>query len=315
MRVMKIRIGISACLLGDKVRYDGGHKHDPYLTRTLGAFFEYHPVCPEVELGLGVPRESVRLVSSGEGVRMQGVRSGKDFTNGMAEFTRKRVEALAGASLHGYVLKKDSPSCGMDRVRVYHASGSGAERQGRGLFAQGLLQRLPLLPVEEEGRLHDPVIRENFVERVFCYYRWMMLRSAPLRAKHLIEFHAKHKLTLLSHSRKHYEELGRLVAGGFDPKLPDLYGATFMECLKVKATPGKHTNVLTHLAGYLKKSITADDKTELVSCIDDYRKGLVPLIVPITLLKHHLKKHPVPWAMQQTYLNPYPGELMLRNHV
>ncbi len=244
---MKIRIGSARVCSGMRFALTAGTSMTRTSPKHLGRFSSTSRCALEVELGLGVPRESVRLVSADDGVRMRGVRSGNDITDGMTAFTRKRVEWLAGESLHGYILKKDSPSCGMDRVRIYHASGSGAERKGRGLFAQGLMEMLPLLPVEEEGRLHDPVIRENFVEQVFCYYRWTELVSAPGRsmAKHLIEFHAKHKMTLLSHSRKHYDELGRLVAMAAQQKLWISTVATFMECLKVKATPGKHANVCT----------------------------------------------------------------------
>ncbi len=311
----KIRVGISRCLLGDEVRFDGGHKHDPFLTGTLGQFFEWVPVCPEVEMGMGIPRESVRLLDSSSGIRMVGVRSQNDFTQSMTSFCAARVEELN--NLHGYILKKDSPSCGMDRVRVYSSEGM-PRKNGRGLFAAALLERYPMLPVEEEGRLHDLPLRENFIERVFCYYRFTNFVEDSPTAKKLVEFHTRHKMTLLSHSTELYRELGRIVARAGKDRAGRVfreYGETFMETLKRKATLRKHANVLYHLMGYLKNSIDATDKAELVARIEEYRTGIVPLIVPITLLKHHFRRNPVPWVEGQTYLNPYPAELMLRNHV
>jgi uncharacterized protein YbgA (DUF1722 family)/uncharacterized protein YbbK (DUF523 family) len=313
----KLRIGVSQCLLGDEVRHDGGHKHDPFITGTLSRFFEWVAVCPEVELGLGVPRESVRLVASEEGSRMVGVRSQKDITEAMKRFSEKRVRALELEGLHGYILKKDSPSCGMERVRVYRDSGTPV-RRGRGLFADALMRRFPLLPVEEEGRLHDPAIRENFIERIFAHHRWSQLISARISTGALVQFHSRNKMVLLAHSRIHYEELGRLVAKSgrkLTREALHSYGEKFMECLRIRATPKKHANVLYHLAGFLKDTLTAPDKVEMVGCIEEYRNGLVPLVVPITLLLHHLRRNPVAWAMDQTYLHPYPSELMLRNHV
>jgi uncharacterized protein YbgA (DUF1722 family)/uncharacterized protein YbbK (DUF523 family) len=312
-----IRIGISSCLLGAKVRFDGGHKQDSFITETLGNFFQWIPVCPEMELGLGAPREAMRLVSSSEAPRLVTSQSQQDLTEAMVHFAIQRVENLSTVGLHGYILKKDSPSCGMERVRVYEGNGVSS-RKGKGLFAEVLMKQFPLLPVEEEGRLQDMSLRENFIERVFCYYRWTSLLETKPRAKDLIRFHTHHKFTLLSHSREHYQRLGRLVAMAGKVPLNNLlreYGTAFMTVLKIKATPKKHANVLYHLIGYLKKTIDAQDKAELVDCIENYRKGLIPLIVPITLLGHHLKRHPISWALEQTYLNPYPAELMLRNHV
>ncbi len=313
----KIRLGISTCLLGKNVRYDGGHKHDPFLTETLGKFFEWVPVCPEVEMGMGIPRESSRLVGSPESPRLIAQRSGTDYTDAMQRFAAERVDKLAASDIHGYVLKKNSPSCGMLRVRVYSDSGMPA-RNGRGLFADRLLRELPLLPVEEEGRLHDPVLRENFIERVFAHDRWTQFAASRPRARDLVEFHARQKLSLMAHSPQHYRQLGSLVAkAGRTPmnELLESYGPAFMQCLSVHATARKHANVLQHLLGYLKKDLDAADKTELVRHIEDYRIGLVPLIVPLTLLIHHFRRHPVAWVSEQTYLNPYPAELMLRNHV
>ena len=313
----RIRLGISACLLGQEVRYDGGHKRDRYLTDTLGRFFEWVPVCPEVEMGLGTPRETLRLIGEAEAPRLVFAKTGEDQTEAMATWARPRLEALAGADLSGYILKSDSPSCGMERVRVYRSSGVPT-RDGVGIFARALMERLPLLPGEEEGRLHDLPLRENFVERVFCYRRWRDLVDGGLTRGKLVTFHAVHKLLLLAHSPKHYQDLGRLVAAAKQYSTKELearYGEVFMAGLKIRATAKKHTNVLQHILGYLKKELEAHDKAELLSVISDYSSGLVPLVVPLTLLKHHLGRHPVPYIQEQVYLTPHPKELMLRNHV
>jgi uncharacterized protein YbgA (DUF1722 family)/uncharacterized protein YbbK (DUF523 family) len=312
-----IRIGISSCLLGEKVRFDSGHKRDPFIVDTLGQFFHWVPVCPEMEIGLGTPRETLRLVGEPEAPRLVATRSQSDHTATMRRYATERLAALAELGLHGYILKKDSPSCGMEHVRVYAENGA-AQRNGRGLFAQALMQRFPLLPVEEEGRLHDMRLRENFIERVFAYHRWQAFVASRPAPKDVVQFHTRHKMTLMAHSRKHYQQLGQLVAQAGKHAMPDLlrdYGTMLMEGLAVKATPKKHANVLSHLQGHLKKHLDAADKEELVACIENYRQGLVPLIVPLTLLQHHFRRHPAPWVLEQTYLQPYPAELMLRNHV
>jgi uncharacterized protein YbgA (DUF1722 family)/uncharacterized protein YbbK (DUF523 family) len=316
-RATPIRVGISACLLGQEVRFDGGHKRDRYITDTLGKFFEWVPVCPEVELGLGTPRETLRLVGDPGGPRLVFLKTHGDITDGMKAWAGSRLAALAAANLSGYILKSDSPSCGMERVRVYRATGAPS-KDGVGLFARGLMDRFPLLPVEEEGRLHDLPVRENFVERVFSYRRWRELVAGGLTRGKLVAFHTAHKLLLLAHSPKHYTELGRLVAGakGLSPRgLEARYGALFMAGLAVKATARKHANVMQHIQGYLKRDLDARDKTELLSVMADYHRGLVPLVVPLTLMKHHLARVSVPYLQDQVYLNPHPKELMLRNHV
>jgi len=312
-----IRVGISACLLGREVRYDGGHKRDRYITDTLGRFFEWVSVCPEVEMGLGTPRETLRLVGSPEDPRLVFFKMGGDITDGMQAWAGSRLEALAGANLSGYILKSDSPSCGMERVRVYRSSGIPS-KDGVGIFARTLMNRLPLLPVEEEGRLHDLPLRENFVERVFCYRRWRDLVVSGLTRGKLVAFHTAHKLLLLAHSPKHYTEMGRLVADakGLSPRgLETRYGELFMAGLTVKATAKKHTNVMHHILGYLKRDLEAKDKVELLAVMADYHRGLVPLVVPLTLIRHHLARVNVPYLQDQIYLNPHPKELMLRNHV
>ncbi len=312
-----IRVGISACLLGREVRYDGGHKRDRYITDTLGKFFEWVPVCPEVEMGLGTPREILRLVGDPEAPRLVFAKTGEDQTAPMQAWAGSRLEELARANLSGYILKSDSPSCGMERVRVYRASGIPG-KDGMGIFARALMDRFPLLPVEEEGRLHDLPLRENFVERIFCYRRWRDLVAGGLTRGKLVAFHASHKLLLLAHSPKHYTELGRLVANvkALSARAPEArYGELFMAGLKVKATAKKHTNVMQHILGYLKRDVDARDKGGLLTVIGDYHRGLVPLVVPLTPLKHHLARVAVPYLQDQIYLSPHSKELMLRNHV
>ena len=312
-----IRLGISACLLGDEVRYDGGHKRNAFLIDLLGPFVEWVKVCPEVESGMGTPRESIRLLEGDGRIRMVTVKSGVDQTDRMESYSRRRVDELAHDDLSGYVLKKDSPSCGMTRVKVYGRSGTGT-RSGTGLFAQALLARFPDLPVEEEGRLLDHTIRENFVERVFAYRRLRDLFGARWTVGGLVRFHTAHKLVLMAHSRVAYDALGRLVAGASARTRAEVraeYGKGFMDALAETATPRRHTNVLQHMAGYFKRTLDAASRAELLATIDDYRKGLLPLIVPITLIRHHVRRHDVAYLAGQVYLEPHPKELMLRNHV
>lgn len=311
-----IRMGISECLLGEPVRFDGGHKKDAFLTGVLAPHVAWVPVCPEVEVGMGTPRETLRLVRENGRIRMVTTRSGVDHTDAMHAWARSRVEALATEDLDGYVLKKDSPSCGMERVKIYGSDGPGV-RDGRGLFAEALIARLPLLPVEEEGRLCDPRLRENFIERVFAYRRLKDLFAARWSAGDLVRFHTAHKMALLAHSTTGYEELGRVVAHAARVPKPELrhrYEALFMATLSVPATTRRHTNVLSHMAGHLKTRIDAESRQELVAAIEEYRQGLVPLVVPLTLINHHVRIHRVEYLAGQVYLQPHPRELMLRNH-
>jgi uncharacterized protein YbgA (DUF1722 family)/uncharacterized protein YbbK (DUF523 family) len=314
---INIRVGISTCLLGEPVRYDGGHKRDPYLVDTLGRYVEWVPVCPEVELGLGTPRETLRLVRIGEEVRMVMPKTGQDHTEGMRAFARKRVRELEKEDLCGYILKKDSPSCGMERVRVFDAHGVPA-KSGRGLFAEALLRHFPNLPVEEEGRLSDARLRENFIERVFAYRRLRTLFARRWKVGDLVAFHTTHKLLLMAHSPKAYASLGRLVAEAKKtPRaaLRERYEAEFMQALAVIATPKRHANVLQHIVGFFRNELDADSRRELLSLIEDYRRSMVPLIVPITLIRHYVRRFDVAYLRGQIYLQPHPKELMLRNHV
>ena len=313
-----MRIGISSCLLGDEVRFDGGHKRDPFLTGTLGPFVEWVRVCPEVEVGMGVPRETLRLVKVGGDTRMITTRTGIDHTDGMRAFAARRTRELLALDLRGYVLKKDSPSCGMERVKVFDAGGKAPVRDGVGIYAAVLKERCPLLPIEEEGRLQDPVLRENFIERVFAYDRLRQLFDGRWTMKDLVAFHTAHKMALLAHSTTAYRELGRLVAAATSVPRTDLrrrYEDLFMRTLTRPATRARHTNVLAHMAGHLKTRVDADSRRELADCIEQYRRDLVPLVVPLTLLRHHVRVHAVAYLAGQTYLEPHPRELMLRNHV
>jgi uncharacterized protein YbgA (DUF1722 family)/uncharacterized protein YbbK (DUF523 family) len=321
-----IRIGISSCLLGQKVRYDGGHKRDNFLVETLGRFVEWVPVCPEVEVGMGTPRETVHLVRdanrtprTGEPlpVRMVAPKSGADWTDRMAAYSRAKIAKLASMDLSGYVLKKDSPSCGMERVKV-HTPGGMPERKGTGLFAAALRAGMPTLPVEEEGRLSDPRLRENFVERVFAYRRVRTLFSGRWRVGDLVRFHTAHKLVLLAHQPTAYTALGRLVAGAKGLPRSEVqarYEREFMDALSRIATPKRHANVLQHIAGYFTDDLDAASRAELQEIIEDHRNGLVPLVVPITLVRHHVRRLGVEYLQGQVYLDPHPKELALRNHV
>ncbi len=315
-----IRIGVSSCLLGEQVRFDGGHKRSAFLTDTLGLFVEFVPVCPEMEIGLGTPRESIRLVRGGneaDGIRLVGNKTGIDHTDKMNAYAERRTAALGRDDLSGYVLKKDSPSCGMERVRVYGPSGM-ATRDGAGLFASALMRRYPSLPIEEEGRLNDAHLRENFVERVFAYRRLRSFFATRWTLGGLVQFHTVHKLVLMAHSPKAYRELGRFVAnakGVPRDRLRDEYELAFMDALKKLATTARHTNVLHHMLGYLREHLDATARAELVALIEDYHRGLVPLIVPITLFRHYVREFDVTYLRGQIYLEPHPKELMLRNHV
>ena len=313
----KIRLGISACLLGKPVRFDGGHKLDRFLSETLGQFVEYVPVCPEVECGMPVPRESMHLEGDPESPRLVTTRTRIDKTGQMAAWAEKRVVELEKEHLMGFIFKSDSPSSGMERVKVYNEKNM-AVRKGVGMFARRFMDHFPLLPVEEEGRLHDPALRENFIERVFALARWRELLAGDVDRGSLVEFHTKHKLLILSHSTRHYQEMGRLVARAKQVPLKGLleqYQKQFMEALKLKATPKKNANVLMHMAGYFKDVLTSGEKAELLEIIDLYRKERMPLIVPITLVNHYVRKYNPPYLKDQVYLHPHPAELQLRNHV
>lgn len=305
-----VRVGVSSCLLGHAVRHDGGHKRDGYILGTLADWFELVPVCPEVEAGLGVPRPPVRLVGDPASPRALGVHDATlDVTAALTDFAAHRVETLQG--LCGYIFKQDSPSCGMQRVKVYPAGGGGAVRRGRGLFASAFVARWPLVPVEEEGRLGDPLGRENFMQRVLVLHRWQQLAARGLTAAGLVEFHARHQLVLMVHSRAACRRLAHLVASRAERSLAETaarYIAEAMAALRRRTGRGAHANVLLQLAGYLQRAIDGAERDELAETIDTYRRGEVSLVVPVTLLRHHFRRHPHPYVDGAYYLEPHPRE-------
>jgi uncharacterized protein YbgA (DUF1722 family)/uncharacterized protein YbbK (DUF523 family) len=312
----RIRLGISACLLGQKVRYDGGHKLDSFLAHTLGPYVEYVPICPEVECGLGVPREAMHLEGNPAEPRLVTVRTKLDMTKQMLDWAEKRVRELKKENICGFIFKSDSPSSGMERVRIYNEKGM-LSAKGRGLFAGAFMDHFPTLPVEEEGRLNDVGLRENFIERIFVYARLKETISEGMTAARLIDFHTRHKLLMLAHSPKHYSLMGRLVAAGPQQLMETTfkqYESLLMEGLKLRATAKKNSNVLYHIAGYFKRVLSADERQELVHIIDLYARQSIPLIVPVTLMNHYVRTFNEPYLKEQVYLNPHPLELTLRNH-
>ncbi|MBR9979412.1 MAG: DUF523 and DUF1722 domain-containing protein [Desulfatitalea sp.] len=312
-----IKIGISSCLLGNPVRYDGGHKLDRFIKDTLGQYMQFVPVCPEVECGLPVPRESMRLVGDAAAPRLLTSRSGLDHTERMQNWVQGRLAQLAEEGLCGFIFKKDSPSSGMWRVKVYNADGMPA-KSGSGLFARAFHERFPRIPVEEEGRLHDPKLRENFIENIFALRRWRASLAEGRQLGRLVAFHTREKLLMMAHSPNHYRDLGKLVAGGKGRPLDALYDdyeRLFVEALALKTTPAKNVNVLQHLLGYFKKDLDAAEKQEMLEIIGQYRQGHLPMIVPITLINHYVRKYDQAYLAGQTYLNPHPVALQLRNHV
>ena len=313
----KIIIGISECLLGMKVRFDGGHKHDRYITDTLGSYFKFQSYCPEVAVGLGVPREPIRLVGDADHPRLVGTKNETiDITEKMQQYSTQTAQKLPDM-MCGFILKSKSPTCGMERVKVYHVNGN-PNANSQGLFAKALMQLNPCLPVEEEGRLCDPVLRENFIERVFIFRRWKDMINAGLTAEKLIQFHSQHKLSLMAHHPESYKELGKMLADlkGKDlVEFGQLYLEQLMQAFKHKATRAKNTNVLQHCAGYLKTSLDSYERQALADVSNRYRLGEIPLIVPITLLQHFFGKYPNDYMLQQSFLSPYPNELSLRNAV
>lgn len=313
----KIRMGVSACLMGEKVRYDGQHKHDSYITGTLSSWFEFVPVCPEFELGLGVPREAMRLEGDPDHPRLVTNKTKRDLTEPMLAWCRKRVKELEQENLCGFIFKSKSPSSGMERVKVYSAGGMPSN-QGRGLFANAFMQHFPLLPVEEEGRLNDPGLRENFIERVFTLRRWREMTAENSTRGGLVDFHERHKFLLMSHSIPHYRRLGRIVADMKGRRLHEVqqeYLEEMTDALRLRATVKKHVNVLQHLAGFFKKQLEADEKAELQETIAAFKAGHVPLIVPVTIINHYIRKYNEPYLGRQYYLQPHPIELRLRNQV
>jgi len=313
----RLSLGVSSCLLGQEVRFDGGHTRNPFVVDQLGPWFDWVPVCPEVEVGMGIPRPTIRLEEHSNGVRLVAPSTGEDFTSRMTRFARQRVRELQKTDLDGYVLKKSSPSCGMERLRVYGNDGP-VRRDGVGFFASALMEHWSALPIEEEGRLNDPRLRENFIERVFCRNRWRTLVDRGLTRRRLIEFHTAHKLLLLAHNQAGYRRLGVLVSNA--GKIPDreLFASYEQELQRVMttcATAKKHVNVLQHALGHMKKFLDNNEKREILTSIEDYGAGTIPLVVPMTVLRFGIRKHNIAYLAGQLYFDPHPKELMLRNHV
>ncbi|MEZ5357485.1 MAG: DUF523 and DUF1722 domain-containing protein [Candidatus Zixiibacteriota bacterium] len=313
-----IKIGVSSCLLGAKVRFDGGHKRDRFVTDIFGGFVQFVPICPEVEVGMPIPRESVNLQGDYSAPSMIGYKTGEDWTERMNQYSNERIRRDDVSELSGYILKKDSPSCGMERVKVYTKPGQSPTKQGIGLFARALMLKYPYLPVEEEGRLNDPLLRENFIIRVFAFKRLQNLYEKRFNRGEMVEFHTRHKYLLLAHNQAIYRDMGKLVAKLKEMQPAEfkrLYRDMFMTALSYKATVKKNTNVLQHIVGFLREHVTFVEKQSIMQTIDDYHKGLVPLVVPITLIAHFIERYDVPYIKDQIYLRPHPKELMLRNHV
>ena len=313
----KIKVGISSCLLGNQVRYNGGHQRDRFITDTLAKYCEFVPVCPEVECGLPVPRESMRLVGEVDTPRLVTTRSKIDKTDQMTNWMNRRLSALEKEDLVAFIFKTKSPSSGMRAVKVYAENGNVKSYAGQGIFARGFKERFPDIPVEDEGRLHDPGIRENFVETIFVLQRWRQSRQNG-GAGALVDFHSRHKYTLMAHGPEKLREMGKIVAlagSGDLSALCDKYLALLLQAMGLKKTVKKNYNVLLHVGAYFKKDLEPYEKKELQDLSKQYYQSFVPLIVPLTLINHYARKYNKSYLLQQWYLNPHPVELGLLNHV
>jgi uncharacterized protein YbgA (DUF1722 family)/uncharacterized protein YbbK (DUF523 family) len=313
----KINIGISSCLLGEEVRFNGGHKHSSVCTDELGKYFDFKSLCPEMGIGLGVPRKPIRLVGDINQPRAVGVDNPDfDVTKKLKDFAHEAAQKLDDIS--GYIFMKGSPSCGVFRVKVYRESGMPHELAGSGIYSKVIMEKFPLLPVEESGRLSDPVLKENFINRVFAYREWQSLNCDGLSIRKLIEFHSRYKYTLMAHSPNSCVELGRLLANPEIAKLDEIaheYITLFMGTLTLKATRKTNTNVLMHLQGYLKRNLDRKETESLSEVIEQYRVGILPIIVPVSLMKVHFHSHPNSYIANQAFLKPYPEDLSLRNRI
>jgi uncharacterized protein YbgA (DUF1722 family)/uncharacterized protein YbbK (DUF523 family) len=296
------RVGVSSCLLGAEVRFNGGHKRDRFLTDELGPYVDWVPYCPEVEIGLGTPREPIRLAVGDRLVNRSG--------------TLDHTEAMAGlplpAGLDGYVFKAKSPSCGIGGIPRYGADGSAADHAGRGLYAERVMGEFPLLAVEGEGRLNDAGLREAFAERIFAAARLRVLLSGPWSHGDLVAFHARHKLQMLAHDPARYREAGRLVAASAGA---GVYASVFLAAMAGRATRGRNANALLHAYSRVGRELDQARREDLVARIDAYRRGLEPLSVPVALLAHYARGGGFGWLAEQTYLAPFPAGLRLRHGV
>lgn len=314
MQSNKAKLGISACLMGAEVRYNGGHKLSRLCSRSLNEHFDFIPVCPEVGIGMPVPREPIRLVGDPQSPRAVGtVDRSRDVTDALAAYAQRMADDLQGIS--GFIFMQQSPSCGLERVKVYQEGGRPSE-PGRGIFAATFCALHPDLPVEEDGRLNDPVLRENFITRVYAHAEWLRLLQQGLSRRALIAYHSRYKYLLMATDPARYKSLGQLLGNLARHDLAELaphYFSELMAALKKCATRGTHSNVLQHLSGYLKRTLSSDEKQEMQQLIGQYRAGIVPLVVPLTLLKHHFRRHPDRYIASQAYLQPHPDPLSLRN--
>lgn len=307
----QIQVGISACLLGQQVRFDGGHKRSEFVEKELTRYFSFTPVCPEMAIGLGSPRKAIRLVRRDDIIYVEASDGSFDVTEQLTTFSQQQTATFG--HLAGYILCAKSPSCGMERVRIYSAKGSAKE--GIGVYARILMATNPLLPVEEDGRLCDPILRENFVTRVFAYHDWLALQNSGITRGKLIAFHSRYKYLLFAHQPAAYKSLGKLLGDAVDLPLEALasrYIAGLMQGLQQRVSRKNHANVLQHLQGYFKKQLSPAQKAELQTTIDKYRRGLLPLMSPMTLLQHYLREYPNPYLASQVYFNPHPEDLALR---
>ena len=313
-----MKLGISTCLLGEKVRYDGQHKLDRFLRDELGSFIEWVPLCPETECGLGIPREAMRLIGKDtENARLFTNKTFVDKTDQMLDYTYQKLKDLEKENLRGFIFKSKSPTSGMRGVKIYTETGMPSHR-GSGIFAREFMKRFPEIPVEDEGRLHDAGIRENFIETIYVYDRWLSFLEKDQSILGFIDFHASHKYLLMAHSPALQKDAGKIVAAVRKDSRNESYKSyqtILLNILKLKSTIKKHTNVLQHIMGYFKKQLSADEKSELLEVIEKYHNNLIPLIVPIVLLQHYVRKYQEPYLLKQWYLHPHPDELKLRNHV
>ena len=312
-----LRLGVSSCLLGEEVRYDGGHCRNRFVVDILGQWFEWVPVCPEMEIGMGTPRPTIRLLADGDTVKLVAPKTGEDFTKRMRAYSRKRVGELTRSGLDGYILKKGSPSCGIERLPVFGENGV-LRRNGVGVYTDTLKRAWPNLPIEDEGRLNDAGLRENFIERTFCRNRWRSLRHRGLTRRGLVAFHTAHKFLLQAHNEAGFRRLGKLVASAGtirDQVLFAEYEEGLHTVMTTRATKKKHVNVLQHSLGFLKRVLDPGEKREILTTIEDFGAGLLPLVVPLALLRFNIRKHNIDYLQGQLYFDPHPKELMLRNHV
>lgn len=313
----KVPVGISACLLGDNVRYNGGHSRSTYCLGPLSEFFDYHKFCPEVAAGFGTPRPTMRLEGDPDAPTLSfSNQPGSDVSEQLQNANHRYLDNLP--EIDGYILMKNSPSCGLERIKVYQENGHPHMQRVAGLFTQALQQRYPLLPIEEDGRLHDPALRENFLLRVFAHHEFRHTVLADLSMKALIDYHSRYKYVVMAHSQSAYKALGRLLSGQEDctiEVLSERYFSQFMTALSKPAKRKDHCNVLMHLVGYLKREVDSEVRRDILEVVEQYRRGEVNLTTPTTLLYHYLKLYGSEYVKEQRYFAPYPQSLGIRNTV